>query len=755
MTEPYRLRTDSYTVNNLVSQVANAEREKSDMSSSLDDYDLRQPPVVVTLKKGDREWKLNVGKQSSSAGGVVYVSSAAKPNEPMAVKKTGLDLVFKKVNDFRSKDLLSADANNTTAVQLDAKDKVVALEQTSEGRWRFQKPPHGPANFEGSTEPLPAAGEKKITGVRDLLTDARDLRVETDGDFLAEGVSDADLAGKYGLEKGKPETLRVEVKVTPGGGEARTEALLIGKTAPKPEEKKDDKKDTSKEEKKPADKGTEYYYARLESENAVVRVPAPKVKPLLDVVANSEPLRSHDLVNVGGTGKIHAVDVQAGGPTVKLRQVDGQWKLFYNGARATDANAVRDLIDAITGKNAVKTFGDKEDGLGFDKPNAVVSVWIDGIKKEEPKKDEDKKEGEKKEEAPKDKEPSLKSDKPTVKLTFGKVESGPGIVYVLREAGPDRSVVTVSEATLTKVKAEPMAYLDRKLPTFAKNVFDPAENVTKLTVQRGGQTWELTRDPADKKWKGVQPPALAERGPNEAGIGEVLHDLAGLRAEKIIAEKPDEKTLEPLYGLGSPKVKVTVTVKKDDKTEDWVYFFGNAKEGTNSVFARMSQEDIIFLVPKITEEHLTSAELRDLTVLDFDPTKVKAAKITGWSVLNNPVTLELTRDKANEWKATAPKDFTPDGVVVERFIGNLAHLQGSRFVTKSAAEAGLDVNKGALKVEITVEGQPPLEVIVSKGDPATPDQLYATSSKLKGDVVQVPQLLFRDAQTSPQYFAKK
>src|SRR5262249_6758518 len=158
----------------------------------------------------------------------------------------------------------------------------------------------------------PAVGEKKVGGVRDVLDDAGGLRVEANDDFVAEGVSDADLAAKYGLDKDKPETLSVEVKVKPAEGDAKTEVLLIGKKAPKAEKKPDDKKDTKKEEKKP-EAEPEYYYVRLESENAVERVPAAKVKPLLDVLADPTVLRSRDLVSVGGTGKIDAIDAQAGG----------------------------------------------------------------------------------------------------------------------------------------------------------------------------------------------------------------------------------------------------------------------------------------------------------------------------------------------------------------------------------------------------------------------------------------------------------
>lgn len=748
MEEPYRLRTDTYQVGRVVDEVTGARREPGEMTSNLGQYGLNEPKVIVTLRKGDQEWKLNVGDDTGKTG-VVYVTTGARPKEPVAVSRSGLSAVLdNQLNDFRDKGLLSGNVANTSGVKLvEAKGTTLALEKAGDGRWRFREPAYGPANYEG--DPPPPGADKKVTGVRELLDDATGLRVEATDDFIAAGVSDADLAAKYGLDKGKPETLRVEVKVKPGGDEAKTEVLLVGKKAPKVEEKKDEKKD----EKKPEEK-TEYYYARLEDENNVVRVPAAKVKPLLDVTADPDALRSRDLVAVSGLAKIDAVNVQTGGNTVKLRQADdNKWRLYDGGARGTDAGAVRELLDAVTGKKAVKTFvdKDKEDGLEFDKPAAVVSVWIDGVKKEE-KKDEEKKEGEKKE----DKEPPLKSDKPTVKLTFGKHDRDKNLVYVRRESGDDKTIVTVSDTPLEKVTDGPLAYLDRRLPAFTDNPSDAARDVTKLTLQHGGETWELTKDKAGDKvtWKIVQPKSLAGRTANDLSVSAVLMDLANLRAEKFVAEKPGEDDLEKLFGLKKPETTATVTVTKDGKAEDWVYTFGKQSDTKMGVYAKLNKNDLVFLVPKTVADHLAAADLRDLTVLNFDMSKVKGAKITVYSNdLGGPVNLVLERKGDNDW---AKKDgpITPDGSKVENFIRMLSRLQASKFVTpKQNVDTGLDVEKKALKVEVTA-GDETLDLLVGNEDPDNKGMLFASSGKQKGDVFLVPEAMFKEPKASPAYFRK-
>jgi len=768
MTQPYALRTESYPVTRVVDEVTGAKREEgTEKLKNLEQYGLKEPLTVVTLKKGDQEWQLNIGNETGK-NGVVYVSTGAKPDQPLVVSRSSLGgILDNKLNDFREKNLLTANTSNTTAVRLEAGTTVLALEKNSDGQWRFQKPAYGPANYDSDPTAVPAIGDKKATGVRDLIDDAGGLRVETNDDFIADGVSDADLAGKYGLEKGKPETLRIEAKTKPLDGDAKSDVLLIGKKAPPPEEKKDDKKEEKKEEKKPEVK-PDYYYARLESETSVVRVPAAKVKPLLDVAANPDPLRSHDLVSVSGTAKIDAIDVQAAGNTVKLRQADNKWTLYDKGPRGTDADAVRELVEAVSGKKQVKTFEAKEDGLEFDRPAAVVSVWLDGIKKEEKKedekKDEDKKDGDKKEEKKdekkEEKEPVLKSDKPSVKLTFGKRDRDKNLVFVRRESGEDRTIVTVSDSVLDKVTAGPLAYLDRRLPTFA-DAFNMFQDVTKLTLTRGGQTWEVKKEKVGDKteWHIVQPQNLFGRKANEFSITTVLQDLAGLRAEKYVAEKPGEKELDELYALKTPATKAVVTVTKGDKSEDWVYSFGKQSDNKMGVYSKENKSELVYLVPSLTVENLGKVEFRDLSVFNFDPKKVKGVEISVWSNdLGGPITLNLERKGDNDW---AKKDglITPDGAKVDNFLASLSRLQATKFLTpKPGAETGLDVNKKALKVKIDVEGGP-LELLVGneaadEKDPTGKPLLYASSNKLQGDVFLVPEAVFKDAKASPAYFRK-
>jgi hypothetical protein len=770
MEEPYRLRADGPQVDRLVREVTGATREKSQMEAKLSEYGLDDPSTVVTLKKGDQEWKLNVGKSSPGEAGVVYVSDAAKPKEPAAVRKSSLGSVFEKLSNFRSKDLLTANAANTTAVRLEGQGHALALEKTGTGAWRFEEPRNGPANFESSSPAPSAFGPKKVGGVRDLLDDAGGLRVETDDDFVAEGVSDGDLGSKYGLDKDKPETLRVEVKTK--GDEDKAQVLLIGKKHVKDEEKKDDKKDEKKPDDKKPETKPEYYYVRLDGESAVERVPAAKVKPLLDIVADPEPLRSHDLVTTG-TGKIDLIDMKAGGNSVKLSLADGKWSVYHGTNRPADMDAINALLKGLTGEDpfsrkkepVVQKFVPKDDGLGFDNKDApVVSVWVDGLKKDAKKETDEEKKDDKKDEKKDDKEPQPANDKAAaVKLTFGKHDKDKKLVYVKRESGGDSTIVMVSDGLLDRVTNSYLAYLDHKVPSFNPPFSDATKDVTKVTIKHGGQTREVTQEKSGDKmsWKFAAQEGKPARTANTSGVDEILRELCSLRAQRFVAERPGDTDLDKLYGLKDPSLSVTVTVKKGDKTEDWGYSFGKDTEYTTpltegkkeGVYAKMSNSDLVFVVDKAVVGRLTGAELRDLTVFDFDMKQVKGAKITVWSNdLGGPITLDLERKGEKDWtKKDGP--ITPDGTKVENFVSGLSHLQATKFAAPEAGtDTGLDVKKKALELVIATEGGPQ-ELTVGNEDPKNKGFLFAKSNKVD-ETFLVPEVMFKDAKAGPAYFRK-
>jgi hypothetical protein len=767
------VRIDDYKVNQLVQQVIDAKKEdKANVTENLKEIGLETPKTVVTLtqKGGDREWKLNLGEESVTGGSdkVLYVTSSDRPGQPLAVRRSGLDNLFKKVNDFRSKNLLAENSFDIVSAKLqEPKHDLVDLEKGSDGKWRFDKPALGEADFEGEAPSAAAGTEQKITGVRELLQAIVDVRVDSDDDFGASNASDTDLAEKD-LEKGK-EHLRIEVKRQPAsfGTEEKKpaiqDALLIGKKAD--------------------DKG-EKLYARLEGEKNIVKVPAKKVEAITKVVENPSVLRNRDLTQVD-SAKVDAIDVRPNErELVKLRKTGqpADWKLFESGKlQEADSSAVQGLLSALTVKRQVKDFPEssKSDAeLGLDKPSAVVSLWVEGLKKEEKKendKDKDEKKDEKakdekkepskeskakdekkdgqkeqaKKEEKKDLEPSLKDEKPTVKLSFGKKDKD--VVYVRREVGSESTRLAVPASLLDKVMEGKLAYLSHKLPSFGFN-----SEVSKIVIARGGQTYEIDKagdEKAPAVWKLKQPADLAGRTADSGKVDRLLSDLRDLQAVKLIAEKASDNELER-YGLKSPAIRATVTITKPDKqTEDYNYLFGKETEDKVNVYAKQGSRDMVFLVAKSVLEPLQS-DWQDATVFQIELPKVKGLKLIGWQDLAGvPFTLDLERKSAQDWLVKAPADFKLNVPQAESLLTSLAQLKAVRFLGKGVPkpEQKLDLKDGALEIVLTLEGEK-APYTLTIGGPSGQEGYYARSNKLPDEIFIVPKGNFEQVKEKPAYF---
>jgi hypothetical protein len=772
--EPAKLRIESFQIEDLVRKVMSARKETSKTTSNLKEYGLDEPAIVLTLQKGDKTYNLSLG--SESAATVVYGLSSADPKKPFAVKKSSLESVYKPLNDFRSKDLLAAKPFQTTAVDLkNKKGDELALEKLSGTRWRFQKPNYGDADYDGDP---PGAAEpgglsKKITGVHELLNQIEAIRVEADSDFLASDVSDAELASKYGLEAGKPDLLRIEVKQpkdTPKPGEqpkeSVTQVLLIGKKA------EPDKDDKGKETK------TDYYYARLENENSVVRVPAKKVEGLTIVVENPSELRDRNLISLDAS-TIDAIDIKNSTGPFQLRRpnIVVPWSLYRDSGNGemTDPAAVQAFIGALAAKRLVKTWPDpmdpknSEKALEFDHPITVVELWENGVApeekkddKKEDKKDEkkdgdkkDEKKEEKKEEKSKEGPPKLKSNTPTVRLTFGKRDRDLGIIYVRRESGEDLKTVTlltVPDTLYDRLTAGPLAYLDRTLPSWI-------EVATKLNVTRGAQVLQMEKGEKDV-WTFKEPKELAGRRANVTNIQMILENLRKLQAVKFVTDNPSDTDLQTLYGLKTPQVEANVTVptKEKDKTEEFVYQFGKETEDKQGVYSKMNKSKLVFVANKFVLTAL-QADLRDPAIFNFEPVDVKKIKIVFWlEATSEPYTLELERKAGGAWSVLAPPNFMDfDESKAESFAVMLSHLRAEKTLPAAEApkpeQAKFDLKAGALQIEVTLTGQEKPVTLTVGGD-LDKKSFYAKSSAMGDDVFLLPFVLFDPVKGKPNFFKK-
>jgi hypothetical protein len=774
MVEPRKLRVDQFAVDKLVGDVVRATQDKVETTSDLKEYELDKPRLTVTFTRGEQSWTLEVGREDAGSDPHVYVVTSSRRKEPMAVRKSALPSVFKSLNEFRARGLIAANDSEIDNLELRATEKKepLVLAKKEDGRWIFQQPAgFGEADYEGDSTPrLSTDKSTKITGVRDLLRDVTDLRVENVNDFVTDEPGAQELKDKYGLDKSNSATLRIVVtsskKTAEGDKTANTETLLIGKKVPedkpeKKEEKKDEKKDVKKEEKKPDANKPEFYYARLENENSVVKVPAKSVDALVAAAGDADALRDRDLAHFD-RNKIDAIQVENSEGSIKLFKVDGAWKLWRD---KSGSNAERSIVDGLLdtlnakkeGRRRIDSFPTtKPDAAGMDKNArlAVVSLWEEGLKKQDKA----------------DAQPELKEPQsPTVRLTIGKQLKDRALVYVLREtAGAKEGTLLlakdkegIKEGLADRVTPGPLAYLDRKVPTYA---IGEGTTIKQLDLTRPGETYQLKNEKSgDAKsgepdvWKFAAPKELDKRPADTYAVHDIIFGLNRLTPLRVAAEKPDDKQLEG-FGLKPPQVQATLTLAtKDNKEEKFTYSFGKETPDKTGVFLKSDRNDLVYVVPTTVMTPL-QAELQDKTLFSFDVDKVRGLKLAGWkNVVGSGYALELERKSKTSWVAKAPPGYELEPSVAESFLQMLSHLKTTKFLKgPPKPEFGLDQakNAGVLTIEISVEGEKePLKLTI--GSPSAADKAYyATTSTLKEQVVLVPEDSFKRVLEKPVYFTK-
>jgi hypothetical protein len=789
--EPYEANLDGRSVENLVNDVLNARTVTKgvDIPSNPAQVELDHPPLSVALTTGGSTVTVNLGKVALGSGDKIVYANTSAQQSPVALKKSSLaslfrDLpeaqtagdLFKNANEYRQQDLLLAGASFNaidvaSGIRLHGDKGDVVINKTSGGTWQFEKPAgYGDADVEGE---LSGAGtDSAPSGVKPLLTALAAIRVQSHDDWI-ENVTDFK---QYGLEP--PEGPRIEVVRQPKGENAApiTDSIAVGK--------KDDKSDK--------------VFVRPGNERVVAKVSASLIDPVRKVLADPSLLRSRSLLPAG-TAAVDAVDVKVGNdPPIELRKLVEGWKVYSPSAAPANANnqAVTELLNQLGNRRLVREFPDQkltDADKGFDKPSAVVTLWVNGIvpePKPEDEKEAAKKGGEEQQPppdkaSPKDKSPlvekkdlkveptkDMKSEpkkdekkekkkepappklkEPTAKLIFGKRDKD--LLYVRREMGGTKADFAVPESLLPMLTRGRLDYLDLNIPSFTPG------QVTKLTLTRAGETWVVERETKDNlsHWVIRQPAQMAGKAAEVSQVNKVINVLAGLRANRLWAEKATDRELER-FGLKPPRVTVTLSLN-DEKVKERTYLLGAEADDKSHVYAKQGDRNLVFGVVKAIEEDVRQADLADLTVFRLNLSKVTGMKLNGWANLNverKPQTLDLERKGPNNWSVKAPPTFKLSASQAESLLGSLAEVRAEKVVvykTGPTPEFKLGPADGALAIDITIDGEKEPTTLNIGAETEGGKSYYAQSNKAPGDVFLVPKDRFEKFKANPNSLASE
>ncbi len=746
------VRVQNPRIEEMIKQIRTARKsDEPYVTRNQAEWGLDAPERTFILRLSDgQEAKLSLGK-TSPVGDYVYVSSSERPRDVLAVPKNTInDLFFKDINELRSRQLL--EVNENTAQEVDLREKVggkshvLILKKNQEALWHFVEPKLGPADFEGDLSKPLEPGARQVRSVKDLLTILGAIVVE-----------DFEPAGRQPFDANNA-LLTITVQREVGKGTTK-ETLYIG-----PKVSGQDK-----------EKGQ--YYARLSTDEGVVRVSAARIDPLLKVVDDPAKLRSHDLTQLSLARPPDRIQIRKG-PGLKeeinLYRPGNDWEVVTPSKRMKanqQAVGEQGLIGALQGKRQIKTFLDdprqSDEQLGLDAakpgpngPEAVVEVFENSLEfpKANDTKEKDKGKSKGKEKDKGVAQPNPKA-KPVVTLTFSREDkSEVKVKRVTADGGVTRFTMTAD--VLDKVTQGPLAYLDTTLPTLPESIAklelkrnlpeSKVDFIVKLEKKKkkdkdGKDTKESTEE-----WVLEQPKDLPGGKADQQNVENVLNQLHALTVKKWVEKALNPKN--PPYGLASPAITVIAYPEKKagekDEPKPMIYKFGSevtSGKDKGDVYAMLGGDSdtgelsgLIFLVDKASFDALKTVELRDRTVLKFEPAKIKEVKV---SVLAGKTPLDGVFKRADKsWNSTGQRVLAFAPQKVDALLGQLKDLKAERYEMFNARgkESGYGLGEDApLKITLVLDDAKAAPITLTVGNQTADKSGYYARASTLPDVIFV------------------
>jgi hypothetical protein len=355
----------------------------------------------------------------------------------------------------------------------------------------------------------------------------------------------------------------------------------------------------------------------------------------LIILLGSRPVPPETLLSVESK-HISGIDLRYADSELELaRNPDHTWRIVKPIKADGDQGPVDALTATIARAQLTRTIEEKPDSLkpfGLDKPAVTLTVITDN-----------------------------KGVLPA--LLVGHISPVSNNVYVKLANRP--AVLMTSGDFVNAITKKANDLRSHELATFN---LDDAQQI----VLRSGANQPIEIDKQGGQWRIVAPGHYTA---DPDTVAQILTTLVDAHIADFITDTPTDLGQ---YGLKNPQIEVSVFSSKDKTAHALLFGLEQPQASKKAVYVKRSGQDSVYTVEDtlLSKINLGVFDLRDKTVMDFDPQKVGRLEIE-----NHGKQFSLSRDAAGKWRvADGAKSSPANGQAVQTFLDQLAILKGEKIV---------------------------------------------------------------------------
>jgi hypothetical protein len=351
------------------------------------------------------------------------------------------------------------------------------------------------------------------------------------------------------------------------------------------------------------------------------------------------------------TAAATALERHMGPSVLEVVKKDDAWEVTKPAAEKADDKGMQQLFDELGALRAdrIAAYPAKDlKAFGLDAPSALVTIKLKS---------------------------SQKPAEHIIKL--GKT-TGDGERFALVD--DSQAVAVLPKPLNERLAGSPLTFRDRTIVRFG--------DADRLQLERGPRNAVFSKE--DGTWKLTAPvQGMAEQDQ----LDDYLNSLARLRADALVAEKPDAAALKK-YGLERPEARWRLQ-SGDKPVLDLL--IGDREPKGNRRYAKLAKGDLVFLLdPRLSQKVLDEYRPRAVWTPTLDAVQIESLN---YRYARNPFLLE--KAESNNWQAVGKPDAKINAATVEDTLAALAGLKLSRYaVDKGANLALFGLDKPELILEV-------------------------------------------------------